>query len=140
MKTKRNGGFTLVEILIVVVILGILAAIVIPQFTQASTEARESSLASNLQTMRSQIELYKIQHNDNPPAFATFAADMTVAAGGLGPYLQSIPVNPFTQTNTLDNTGTAGDDVAAWEYDEDTGELHADDSGATSGGTNHSDF
>ena len=49
MMTKRkNSGFTLVEILIVVVILGILAAIVIPQFSQASNEARESSLKSNL--------------------------------------------------------------------------------------------
>jgi len=60
MKAKR--GFTLVEILIVVVILGILAAIVIPQFTEASTEARGSRLVSDLQTVRSQIELYKIQH------------------------------------------------------------------------------
>ena len=63
----RKSGFTLVEILIVVVILGILAAIVIPQFTGASTEAKESSLMSNLQAMRSQVELYKIQHNDDLP-------------------------------------------------------------------------
>ena len=60
-------GFTLVEILIVVIILGILAAIVIPQFTNASTEARSSNVLSQLQTMRSQIELYKLQHNDVPP-------------------------------------------------------------------------
>jgi general secretion pathway protein G len=60
MKAK---GFTLVEILIVVVILGILAAIVIPQFTGASTEAKESSLKSDLQAIRSQIELFRIQHN-----------------------------------------------------------------------------
>jgi prepilin-type N-terminal cleavage/methylation domain-containing protein len=46
MKTKRSG-FTLVEILIVVVILGILAAIVIPQFTEASTEAKLSSLCTD---------------------------------------------------------------------------------------------
>ena len=64
---KAKSGFTLVEILIVVVILGILAAIVIPQFTEASTEAKESRLVSDLQTMRSQIELYKIQHNDELP-------------------------------------------------------------------------
>ena len=63
MQAKR--GFTLVEILIVVVILGILAAIVIPQFTQASTEAKTNSLCSDLQTLRSQIELYKVQHNDD---------------------------------------------------------------------------
>ncbi len=66
---KRNArGFTLVEILIVVIILGILAAIVIPQFTNASSDARNSSVASTLQTMRSQIELFKIQHADTPPA------------------------------------------------------------------------
>ena len=60
-------GFTLVEILIVVVILGILAAIVIPQFTNASTAAKASSVLSQLQTLRSQIELYKNQHNNEYP-------------------------------------------------------------------------
>jgi len=133
---KKNSGFTLVEILIVVVILGILAAIVIPQFTQASTEARENSLKANLQTIRSQIELYKIQHNDNPPTLANFVAQMTGttdAAGAttgtdFGPYLQSIPVNPFTNGNTLDATpGTAGDGGGDWEYVEATGAFHADD-------------
>ena len=64
---RAKSGFTLVEILIVVVILGILAAIVIPQFTDASTEAKTSSLCSDLQTVRSQLELYKIQHNDALP-------------------------------------------------------------------------
>ncbi len=124
MKTrKRNGGFTLVEILIVVVILGILAAIVIPQFTQASTEARESSLRSNLQSIRSQIELFKIQHNDfAPTSAALFVAEMTGrtdqdrtvnAAGEFGPYLQDIPTNPFTSGNTINAAYLAGDD---WTY------------------------
>ena len=62
--TRAPRGFTLVEILIVVIILGILAAIVIPQFTNASQNARESSLQSTLQTLRSQIQLYKLQHGD----------------------------------------------------------------------------
>src|SRR5687767_15385267 len=67
MKRTNKSGFTLVEILIVVIILGILAAIVIPQFTNASQDARRSSLASQLQTLRSQIELYKLQHKDLLP-------------------------------------------------------------------------
>ena len=148
MKTKMtNAGFTLVEILIVVVILGILAAIVIPQFTQASTEARENSLRANLQTIRSQIELYKIQHNDNEPTFAAFTAQMTqqtdiagAAGTDFGPYLQQIPVNPFTNTNTMDNTGTAGDGVAAWEYDQATGAFNADDTGTDASGIDHADY
>jgi general secretion pathway protein G len=77
-KMRAKRGFTLVEILIVVVILGILAAIVVPQFTQASTEAKENSLRSNLQSLRSQIQLYKVQHNDVFPG-NTIAADGTVS-------------------------------------------------------------
>ncbi len=72
---RGNKGFTLVEILIVVVILGILAAIVIPQFTNASTEAKKSALMGELQTMRSQIELYKIQHNEQLPGAGALSFD-----------------------------------------------------------------
>src|SRR5436309_15994207 len=76
MKTRKSG-FTLVEILIVVIILGILAAIVIPQFTNASQDARESALLSQLQTLRSQIELYKLQHKDVLPDLVTNWNPMT---------------------------------------------------------------
>lgn len=107
-------GFTLVEILIVVIILGILAAIVIPQFTEASNDARESALASDLQTVRSQLELYKVQHLERYPniaatglpdaAPANFVLRLTSrtdqlgaidVAGAFGPYLQKFPTNPF---------------------------------------------
>jgi len=133
MKTKRSG-FTLVEILIVVVILGILAAIVIPQFTEASTEAKLSSLCTDLQTLRSQIELYKIQHNDVPPSFANFTAQMTGQTDidgnvgtDYGPYMQKVPTNQFNDKSNLDDTGTIGDNVGGWEYDDSTGAINADD-------------
>lgn len=134
MRTKRNDGFTLVEILIVVVILGILAAIVIPQFSQASTDAKKSSLSSNLQTIRSQIALYKIQHTgDAAPTLLKFEAAMTQwtnAAGDVsavvnaaypyGPYLQTLPRNPVTGDKVLD-AGVNKD----WQYIESTGEFNA---------------
>ena len=71
MNTRRNPvkrGFTLIEILIVVVILGILAAIIVPQFTDAAQDAGVSSARSQLQTMRSQIELFRVQNNGAAPA------------------------------------------------------------------------
>src|SRR5215212_9742446 len=73
-RRTAKRGFTLVEILIVVIILGILAAIVIPQFTNASQDARKSSLVSQLQTIRSQLELYKLQHRDTYPTSTGLAA------------------------------------------------------------------
>ena len=61
---------TLLIILIVVIILGILAAIVIPQFTNASIDAKHSSVQSTVQTVRSQVALYSLQHGDTVPAAA----------------------------------------------------------------------
>ena len=108
---KRSvTGFTLVEILIVVVILGILAAIVIPQFTNASETAKASSLISQLQTIRSQLELYQVQHNGDYPTFAQVWGNLTgttdvagniVAGGDFGPYLQQAPMNPFEGSTTV---------------------------------------
>src|SRR6266481_2107242 len=110
---NRKTGFTLVEILIVVIILGILAAIVIPQFTNASQDARESALLSQLQTLRSQIELYKLQHLDKLPDLVTNWNPMTTktnSAGVLsvnpsdfGPYMQSSPSNPINNLTNVTN-------------------------------------
>ncbi len=84
-------GFTLIEILIVVVILGILAAIVIPQFTNASQEAAESSVKSQLQTVRSQIELFRVRNNGNLPADFN---DLLTPPNGEDAYLQKEPTLP----------------------------------------------
>ena len=113
-------GFTLVEILIVVVILGILAAIVIPQFTAASETAQTSSAVSTLQAVRSQLELYRVNHNGNYPdnlwAQMTESTDRTGATTGddFGPYLPKEPVNPFTGGTAIG---------ADWEYTSASGDI-----------------
>ncbi len=131
---NRQQGFTLVEILIVVIILGILAAIVIPQFTNASTNARVSSTVSQLQTLRSQIQLFKLQHNDTLPDLKanqwtqlmskSDVTGSTVAASGLnfGPYLESIPNNPLNGFSAVSDAAAA---ATGWVYDKTTGDIHA---------------
>lgn len=63
---RRRGAFTLVEILIVVIILGILAAIVVPQFASASTDSRNSVVARNLQALAEQFLLYEARYGVFP--------------------------------------------------------------------------
>ncbi|MCA9295366.1 MAG: prepilin-type N-terminal cleavage/methylation domain-containing protein [Phycisphaerales bacterium] len=90
---KRNRAFTLIEILIVVVILGILAAIVIPQFSDASTDAAESSVKSTLQAVRAQLELYNFRNNGYPSSVDALWDDANAEHDG-NDYLQSAPVAP----------------------------------------------
>jgi general secretion pathway protein G len=134
----NRSAFTLVEILIVVIILGILAAIVIPQFTQASNDARTNALASDLQTARSQIQLYKVQHLDNFPTAGIFTeltsrSNQSGAMGTdpnlypLGPYLQKFPTNAYLNSNAVKTSGSAGSGTEGWFYDPGTGSLCPND-------------
>jgi len=116
---KRLRAFTLVELLIVVVILGILATVVIPMFTDAATNAKSAILKDNLRGIRSALERYKIDHGDYPQ-LAWIALPYTTDRRGArpgdpdyvspaiyGPYLRGtwesnggsevlvLPLNPF---------------------------------------------
>ncbi len=137
MNQRIAKGFTLVEILIVVVILGILAAIVVPQFTNASQDAIKGALASQLQTVNSQVELYRVQNAGTLP-HADTADPMFVAtaAGHNGwgvlvedDFLKDEPNNGYTRSSNVVNTWTASPATtgaaAGWAYDPATGEVFA---------------
>jgi hypothetical protein len=71
---------------------------VIPKFANASAEAKRSSLLSSLNTTRGQIELYMLQHGDQPPLLTgtdwTPMTDVsTFGTTQTGPYLQNVPIN-----------------------------------------------
>lgn len=141
MRSQRKSGFTLVEVLIVVVIMAVLAATIIPQFSDSTKDAKTSTAQFNLHTMRAQIELYKSQHDGKLPTATlielTSKTDRTGTIGTstlfpYGPYVRILPMNPFSNSNTVkaitsspaaagDVTGTGG-----WLYNATTGEIFID--------------
>ena len=147
---RNCSGLTLVEVLIVVVILGILAAIVVPQLTEATGEGKEARLLQDLQSVRSQFELYKLQHAGELPGDGTASVvaaltGMTDIAGTLlpdttapgvgvyGPYLQQVPANPFVPVG-IDGrsieegtTNAAGGGDNGWFLNTVSGAFFADD-------------
>ncbi|MBM4001309.1 MAG: type II secretion system protein [Planctomycetes bacterium] len=141
MSRKNRSGFTLIEVLIVVVIMAVLAATIIPQFSDASTDAKLNTSVFNLQTLRSQIETFKAQHGGTAPAALTRLTvktkkDGTVdASGPYGPYLSTIPEETITGASTVKastNNPIASGDVdtaGGWIYNATSGEIrinHAD--------------
>jgi prepilin-type N-terminal cleavage/methylation domain-containing protein len=146
---SRDGhrkAFTLIEVLIVVIIMAVLAATIIPQFSSSTQDAMESSLKFNTHTMRSQIELYKLHHLGAYPTITnntllqlTNPTNINGVTGEpgpdypFGPYVRDqLPTNPFNDLNTVvPGTGTPGDGSSGWQYDVRTGGIWPNHSGWT---------
>ncbi|HZL99217.1 MAG TPA: type II secretion system protein [Planctomycetota bacterium] len=153
-RRRAAAGFTLVELLIVVVILAILASIVIPQFANASAEAKESALRSNLATIRQAISLYRVQHNETYPGqggwteFVTQLTTGTLSDGTpgskYGPYLRDqFPDNPVTGAGDgkiVTTMPSSPSGTEAWIYCTTDGQLRANQAGNAPSGTAYFDL
>jgi general secretion pathway protein G len=146
MRTARKG-FTLVEILIVVVILGILAAIVVPQFTSASQQAVKGALQTQLSTIESQIELYRVReagrlpHEDADDPLLNGGDEAAKWGWGImvsDEYLKDEPFNGYTKSKEVIIGDNATEDVhlisaaeaaaagvEGWLYDDANGRVWA---------------
>jgi len=128
-------GITLVEVLIVVIVLALLAAIVTPQLTRADQDTRLATLKANLMEVRAQIRLYRTQHENRHPDLEQFAEQLTTCtdvqgqtgaarqgAQSFGPYLFALPPNPYTGGATVGNGPIGSSD---WYYDPTSGLFRA---------------
>ena len=150
---RRAGGFTLVELIVVIIIIGALAAIAIPKFITSAKDAKDAALNANLSAMRNAINLYYHQHDndypgalqedgsgtatgvaDNPDAFVNQLTQYTDKDGKTSATLDrtNYPYGPYFEVaipqNQLAVTGATADAVTVTT---DTGVLTADGSPTT---------
>ena len=144
MKTR---GFTIVELIIVVVILGILASVALPKFFDMSADAKEAACKGSLGGVRSAISNY-YAYTATPTGGGTASWPSLVQLTTAGTVMEGdLPVNPYSTNATYANTfatvagttkgtpvtsGTTG----AWAYKAATGEFWAD----TASGASEADF
>lgn len=144
-------AFTLTEILIVVAILGILAAIALPTFRSHTQQAKESAAKDNLRILRQQIEIYAAQHNGIPPGYAaggsgpplevTFYLDLV-----LGNYISDRPKNPFNNLKAINIIGDgepfppAPTGQYGWVYQPQTKTIKLDWLGTDKDGVHYYDY
>ena len=166
----KQKAFTLIELIIVVTILGILASFVLPTFQGHVLKSKEAAAKNDLKVMRTQIELYKMEHNGIPPGYingsgaptamlelqftATTTVDgavstATIPAGAYvnGPYVKRIPENPFNKLSTITYVAAATDFSAAadgtssgWLYKKETAEFKINRTGVDSEGISFDDY
>ena len=139
-KLRDQAGFTLIEMLIVVILLGIMAMLIVPQISVSTDDARLNSMHTNLGAMRNAVELYYYEHNNTYPGrndnAGTATSDAAVAATAFleqltqytdisgavavanpgndkyGPYLKSktLATNPYNNSSAV-RCDTTIDDI-----------------------------
>jgi prepilin-type N-terminal cleavage/methylation domain-containing protein len=166
---RNSRAFSLIEILIVVCILAIIALCVVPQFTSASQQARENTIKDELRYLRTQIVVFKAQHQDIPPGYTNgdptqapsgeaFSQQMTMSTNincvtsatpssvySYGPYLSQMPTNPINGDSTMtvvpnNASMPAPDGTTGWIYQPQTQTIMVNLTGKDSSGVPFSSY
>lgn len=136
---RVRGGFTLIGVVIVTVVLCLVGVAMVPQFSSAAFDGRIAALCDNLQQVRRHIEVYRRRHEDQVPASPdetggdfvrrlTEAADSDPMSPSAGLRLERMPTNPFNNLDTVRIGGApAGAGTHGWRFDPLTGDFQADD-------------
>jgi prepilin-type N-terminal cleavage/methylation domain-containing protein len=109
LKTNKTGGFTLVEIMIVVAIIGLLAAIAIPNFVRSRTTSQQNACINNLRLIDSSKQQWALEHNgsnSSTPGDADLQPYLGRTTGGELPYCPADPSQGFDTSYSIQNVGT----------------------------------
>jgi len=160
-KAHKKRGFSLLELVIVVVIIGIIAAIAIPRMSRGTAGASDSAVAGDLAVVRNAIDLFAAEHGGKFPTIANVENQLTQYTDGshttapvatkdathiYGPYLRDVPPLPVGTNKTKTTfTGTAPGataEDAGWYYNETTGEIRANctDTETDDGGNKYNEY
>ncbi len=144
--SAEKKRYTFVEIIIVVVILAILAALVVPRLGRASADPDLAALAATLQMVRTQLQYYKLQHKDTFPSLADWQQQMlnktkssgsSSDRGDCGPYLLQVPVNPLDGSRDI---SPLQDGSGGWSYEQTTGQFRSNDPSVIEGDSQTKDL
>lgn len=168
-RTIARRGFTLAELVVVVAVLGVVAALGVPRFAGAESVHHEARLGEAVRELRRAVTVYAAQHNDVPPGHpdgrvstspttgallnqltgwtdaAGHAANQPTPAYRYGPYLRAIPMNAVSGLSTVRFVapGRPVDeptDEAGWVYQPNTLSIAADTSGRDGRGVRYFDY
>ncbi|AXC14673.1 putative secretion system W protein GspG-like 2 [Acidisarcina polymorpha] len=126
---RQDSGFTLVELMIVMLIIGVLAAIAIPSYISSLKNAKEAVLKEDLHVLRQAIDAYTNDKEKAPQSL-----DDLVTAG----YLKSIPMDPMTHSNTTWVTATDDSVQSLDQTDGGVNDVHSGSSETGSDGQAYS--
>jgi general secretion pathway protein G len=113
-RKRQARGFTLIEVMVVVVILGILAAIVVPRIMDRPDEARKVKAQQDIRSMEAALNLYRLDNYDYPTTDQGLEALVQRPAAPEPPhwkeggYIDRLPMDPWTHPYQFLNPGTHG--------------------------------
>jgi general secretion pathway protein G len=145
---KRRAGFTLIELVIVIMILGILAGVAAPKLFNTSATAKDNGLKQTLSIVRDAIELYAGKYGALPPCNGTGGSDFrTAVAEFMRGTFPTMPVGPVAiQDIDIESVASAspisatGSPTMGWKYSTTSGQFIVNYGAASSGGANYDTF
>lgn len=124
---RSNGknsrfGFSLVELVVVVLIVGILAAVAAPRMFNTSTKAKESATKASLSVVRNAIELYNSEKGVYPASASALPSELATYIKG------PFPISPYNNSATVADGTAATGKGEGWVYDKTSGNFWVNDS------------